>query len=184
MALVIILRGKRAVALCVCASVSAGLLLSIFFTLGINESTYSTDTRPLERVREVFGVEIPKDVTILTKDLTSDGRLYDGGILYKSETVVRFNDENELSAYYEAAKLDERWTESIWIYYAMVPRLFHIRSYPEYGINMFYCFETGEYNKRILDPGSNCIYVGLNVDDGILYILEFESVNYRFREEG
>lgn len=142
---------------------------SIHF-LGLRQ--YKTDPEYLNNLGEIIQIDFPNEITIITQDWTIGQQTTSDGNYYKYLSVVRFTNSFE-ALNFNISMNDTYWIDSFFeetIEFLPMALIYEINNYDKF---LLYCYESKEYNPKILDSSYNYVYIAYSKEYRGLIIYEF-----------
>jgi hypothetical protein len=138
--------------------------------LGLKE--FNTDTDYLNNLGDTIQVDFPSKITIVTQDLTNGKQRSSDDNYYKYLSVVRFNDDTEISSF-ENNMNDNYWLDGFTgKTIKFLPTIFILET-KYYDKYLLYCYESNEYNPEESTSKYNYICIAYSKENKSLIIYEF-----------
>ena len=151
--------------------VFAGLLLIVgcFYFVGLKQ--YATDLAYLEGLEAELGLSLPEERSIITEDWTKGTQTSSDDIYYKYDSVARFYDAGEVSAF--LSTLDAgKWHSETEPFAGVIPVLAELQT-RDCAYFLLYCRETKNFAETEAMPQYNYIYMAWDTEESVLHITEF-----------
>ena len=138
---------------------------------------FKTEPEYLKNIGEVIRVDFPKNITIVTMDLTGGDQTSSDNNYYKYRSVVRFNDNNEIKIF------EDSLNETYWINgfssnaLEFIPMTF-VYETMNYDKFLLYCYEYDEYNRETNVSNNNYVCIAYSRENKCLIIYEFMAMYY------